>query len=92
MTCPRVIGSSLVLAWLVACAHVGTRITDRSDAFWIGDIRIVLRYTAQDAGDAAEVQRALRAAVAVAEGWGPLPETLTVTIHPTHEALEAAWE
>ncbi len=52
--------------------------------------RVLLRYGAEDEEVAQQARRALRTAVPVAERWGALAAPVTITIHPTHEALEAA--
>ncbi len=75
---------------LTACAHVRERIVDRVDEVQVRDVALVVRYATVDATEAVRVQRALQAAVPVAERWGPLPREVTVTIHPTHASLEEA--
>lgn len=49
-----------------------------------------LRYQPEDAAAAEQVKRALARAVPAATRWGMLDASVQVTIHPTHEALEAA--
>lgn len=55
-----------------------------------GASAVTVRFTAGDEPAAAQVRRALRVAVPMAERWGALVAPVTITIHPTHEALEAA--
>ena len=55
-----------------------------------GTGRFRIEYQPQDEPAAREVARVLPAAVAVAERWGSLRAPITITLHPTHEALEAA--
>ncbi|HET8734702.1 MAG TPA: hypothetical protein VFM45_13130 [Anaeromyxobacteraceae bacterium] len=43
-----------------------------------------------DAGVARQVQNVLPAALSAASRWGTLREPVTITVHPTHAALEAA--
>ncbi len=81
------------VALVGGCAHV-----PRSPPRWLetttasarGDSSIEVRYTPPDEGAAEQVRAALRVAVPIAERWGALPRHVTITIHPTHEALEAA--
>jgi hypothetical protein len=56
----------------------------------VGDAVFELRYEAADRDVARQVKRALHRAVPIAERWGRLTAPVVLTIHPTHEALEAA--
>lgn len=52
---------------------------------------VTVRFTdPSDAAIATQVERVLPAALTAAARWGPLRERVTITIHPTHAALEAA--
>lgn len=52
---------------------------------------MAVRFTdPSDADVAAQARRVLPAALAAARRWGPIREPVTITIHPTHAALEAA--
>lgn len=84
---------SLVVAFLLAgCAHPsaaparGIRALSGVDPA----SRVLVRYAPEDEQVAARVRRALQHALPAAEQWGALPSRITVTIHPDHEALEAA--
>jgi hypothetical protein len=78
------------LAFLLsACAHGGGAGAS-PDEFTIGTARFRIVYTAEDAASARQVRRAIEAAVPRLDRWGGLRYPVTVTIHPTHEALEEA--
>lgn len=88
----RRISLALVVASLVAggCApRVGTG-GPRADELSVGGARFRLEYLPADAGAAREVARALELAVPRVARWGGLAAPVTITIHPTHAALEAA--
>jgi hypothetical protein len=55
-----------------------------------GAARFRIVYWPEDAAAASDVRRALLEAAPRAARWGRLPHPVTVTIHPTHEALERA--
>jgi len=76
-----------VLTSIAACAHAPV---DRERALRSGETVIHLRYAVTNTEDAERVERALETAAPLAERWGLLPEMVTITIHPTHDALEAA--
>jgi hypothetical protein len=83
----------VVLTLAAACAHAprpqvqGRETTLPCDE---RDVRVAIRYERGDDEVAQQVRRALDVAVRLAERWGPLPASITITIHPTHEALEVA--
>jgi hypothetical protein len=54
------------------------------------EVELDVRHAPRDAAAAAQVRAVLPAAVALAERWGPLRAPVTITIHPSHDALEAA--
>lgn len=72
-----------------ACAHRPSGAAQRRELLQ-GEVAIVVRHHPDDDEVARQVGRVLHAAVAVAQRWGTLPVPLTITIHPTHEALEVA--
>ncbi len=83
--------SALVVVTLAAaaCAHApGAEWT--SETLGGDHDAVVVRYGGGDREIADRVLRAVRAALPVAERWGRLTRTVTLTIHPTHEALEEA--
>ena len=75
---------------MAACAHAPSGAAQRSQILRQGEVAIVVRHHPDDGEVARQVGRALRTAVPVAERWGRLPAPLTITIHPTHQALEVA--
>jgi hypothetical protein len=62
----------------------------RTEEFTVGTARFVIVYSPEDAASAAKVRRALEDSVPRIERWGGLRYPVTVTVHPTHEALEDA--
>ncbi len=56
----------------------------------VGQSEFTIRYGPDDADAARQISGALERAVPVAERWGRLAERVLITVHPTHEALEAA--
>lgn len=76
-----------------ACAHVRSEPADsagRVETVSVGGARFELRYDAADEGAARQVREALLAAIPATERWGRLTSPVRVTIHPTHQELEAA--
>jgi hypothetical protein len=80
----------ILILSLSACAHVQSEPSARIESVRIGEAVFELRYQAEDAHAAEQVRGALRRAVPAAERWGRLSGPVLVTIHPTHQALEAA--
>ncbi len=81
--------AALVVAGVVGCApRIPGPDAHRSEDVTVGTARFRLRYFAEDAGAAVLVRRALERAVPRLERWGGLRYPVTITIHPTHEALE----
>ncbi len=72
------------------CAHVRGGQSTRLETVNVGNAVVRLQYGPEDAEAAEQVKVALERAVAVAERWGRLSAAVLVTIHPTHQALEAA--
>lgn len=62
----------------------------RAREFSAGTARFRIVYFPEDAASAGRVRRALERAVPRIARWGGLRRPVTVTIHPSHAALEAA--
>jgi hypothetical protein len=79
-----------VLATL-ACAHVPPGSVARSAAsVQVDGTRVEVRSGDDDPDVVDQVRRVLPQAVRAAAKWGPLPLSITVTLHATHAELEAA--
>ena len=74
-----------------ACAHdpAGPGAA-RSETVQVGRAIIELRHGGDDAQTVEQVKRVLPRAVAAAERWGSLDTPVTLTVHATHDGLEAA--
>jgi hypothetical protein len=82
--------AALALAALAACApRVSGGDAQRAQELTFGSAKFRILYYPEDAASAAQVRRALERAVPRLVRWGGLRYPVTVTIHPTHEALEA---
>jgi Peptidase MA superfamily len=76
---------------LGACARLPpSQARPREGLVGVGDPSIVLRYAPADAAAAQQLRRAIPSALSIAQRWGALSSPIVITIHPTHEALEAA--
>jgi len=62
----------------------------QAQAVRVGPASIELHFTSGDAEVAEQVKRVLPRALLAAERWGRLDETVRLTIHPSHDSLEAA--
>jgi hypothetical protein len=84
--------AALAAALLVAgCApRAGPSTAARSEDLSVGAARFRISYGPDDAAAARQVRGALGRAAPRAERWGALRHPVTITIHPTHEALEEA--
>lgn len=81
----------LALALAAGCAPRGSgEGTPRSDQLTVGEATVRVIYWPEDAGDARRVLQALRVALPRTARWGGLERPVTITIHPTHAALERA--
>jgi hypothetical protein len=80
----------IALAVLGACAHPPSRQDSWRVAVDERQVEVAVRYAPVDDPAARQVERVLRSAVAHAERWARLSAPLTITIHATHAALEAA--
>jgi hypothetical protein len=56
----------------------------------VGEAQVRVLYWPEDARAARQVSRALQVAIPRTARWGGLVEPVTITIHPTHAALEEA--
>jgi hypothetical protein len=80
-----------VLLAVVACApRIDATGAPRAERLELGTARVQVLWWPGDDGAAAQVRAALPAAIARATRFGPLAAPVTITIHPTHAALEAA--
>jgi hypothetical protein len=61
-----------------------------SEELTVGTARFVLVYPPDHASAARRVRQAIEKAAPRVERWGGLRQQVTVTIHPSHEALEGA--
>jgi hypothetical protein len=80
-----------LLCALAACAP---RVRDaepaRVDTIAVGGAVVRVEYQPSEAGAARRVADALAQAIPRAERWGRLRAPVTIVVHPSHEALEAA--
>lgn len=75
----------------LACAHAGPGPgAIQSESLRVGAVSVELHFSQDDAAAAEQVKRVLPRALLAAERWGRLDEPVSVTIHPSHEGLEAA--
>jgi hypothetical protein len=82
---------ALAQALAAGCAHRQPGADEpRLDQVRVGEARFKLVYWPEDAAAAAQVVRALEQAVPRVSRWGGLAVPVTITIHPTHEAIDAA--
>jgi hypothetical protein len=83
------LAAALVLA--AGCApRLSSDRTPRADTVVEGEARVRIVSWPEDAASAGQVAAAVRAALARTARWGGLAEPVTITVHPTHDALEAA--
>ncbi len=75
---------------MAACAHVHSEPAARVEEVRVGDALFELRYDAADGRAARQVRDALASAVPAAQRWGRLTSPVVLTIHRTHDGLEAA--
>jgi hypothetical protein len=81
----------LAVAALAGCApRLAGPPVPRERRAEVAGARFQVVYWPEDEAAAEQVVRALDAAVARTARWGGLAAPVTITIHPTHEALEAA--
>jgi hypothetical protein len=80
----------ILVAVLSACAQASSRLDRWPLAMDDREVEVLVRYAPRDEAVARQVRRVLRAAIPQAERWAKLSAPITITIHPTHRALEAA--
>ena len=81
----------LAIASLSACVpRFGTPADMRSQELAVGAARFRVQYWRGDDREARRVIRILETAVPRVQRWGDLQQPVTITIYPSHEALEAA--
>lgn len=80
----------LLLALASACAEARPAPRARSADVTVGDARFRVAWLGGDDRPARVVIRAVEAAAPRALRWGRLARPVTITVHPDHEALEAA--
>jgi hypothetical protein len=81
----------LLLALAAGCApRLSGEAVPRRQTVRVGEARVELVSWPEDARSARQVARALAVALPRTARWGALEVPVTVTIHPTHAALEAA--
>ncbi|HET9554721.1 MAG TPA: hypothetical protein VFP50_17270 [Anaeromyxobacteraceae bacterium] len=81
----------LALALVAGCApRVSGSGEPRSETVQIGTSKVRILYWPEDDAGARQVIEAVRIAVPRTERWGGLEVPVTITIHPSHDALEAA--
>jgi hypothetical protein len=85
---------AVAAALLACCAACASTRAARSPAIrrtmTVGDSTVYLDYQPVDAAAASDVAAALPAALRRVGRWGRLREPVTITLCPSHEALEAA--
>jgi hypothetical protein len=70
--------------------RAGGEAATRSQDLSVGGARFRIAYAPGDAAAVRQVREALERAAPRVERWGALRHPVTITIHPTHEALEEA--
>lgn len=82
---------AIALALTAGCAHRQTgTVQVRTREVAVGDVTFRLRWTPVDDAAAAQVERILQRAAPRVQRWGRLAHAVTLTIHPSHAALEDA--
>ncbi len=75
----------------VGCVHrVRVDVPPRVDDVRVGSVRFLVTYWPDDELSARKVTDALAVAVPRVTRWGTLPQTISITIRPTHQLLESA--
>jgi hypothetical protein len=86
---PRV-APALLLALCAGCAAASRAPDAHTADVVVGDARFRVTWASGDDGAARAVIRAIEAAAPRIRRWGPLARPVTITVHPDHDALEAA--
>lgn len=85
---------ALAIAALLAASGCAARFASHAEVFTedvvVDDVRLRVRWWAGDEKQARRVIRSLETAVPKARRWGAMNAPITITIHPSHEALEHA--
>lgn len=82
---------ALLLAVGAGCAARGHgEGTPRAIEVAVGQARVRILHWPEDARAARQVAQAVEAALPRATRWGPLEVPVTITVHPSHRALEEA--
>jgi peptidase MA superfamily protein len=79
-----------LLAVTLGCAHARGTQSVEFETVRVSEAIFHLQYAREDARAAQQVKRALERALPATARWGTLSVPVLVTIHPTHQALEAA--
>ena len=86
-----VLALALAAALAAGCApRVPEGAEQRSELVQVGGARVRIAWLAGDEEAARQVAAGVRAAVPRTARWGGLEAPVTITIHPTHQALEEA--
>ncbi len=81
----------VVLCSLAACApRLGKGDPSRTRSITVEGATVRILYLPEDEAAAGEIAEALAVAMPRAQTWGALRVPVTLTLHPSHEALEAA--
>lgn len=86
----RAAPAALALALCASCAATAAAPGARTADVSVGDARFRVTWFPGDERPARAVIRAVEAAAPRIRRWGPLAHPIAITIHPDHEALEAA--
>jgi hypothetical protein len=87
----RTRAAAVLIAILAGCAPRTAHLGDpRFEDVTIGDARFRIQYWPEDAAAEEQVAGALAVAVPRVARWGKLAVPITITLHPTHAALEQA--
>jgi len=82
---------AVALGLLSGCApRLAVQPEVRTADVTVGDVRLRVRHWPGDEKSARRVIRALETAVPRAQRWGPMAAPITITIHPSHDALVSA--
>ena len=88
---PRSVLLALALALAAGCApRLPGRAAPLTSSVTVGGSTVRILYWPEDAGEARRVSAALRVALPRTARWGALERPVTITIHPSHAALEEA--
>lgn len=80
----------ILIAGLVSAQVHPGEVSHALESISVAGTSVALRSDEGDEAVAEQVRRVLPRAVNLATRWGPLPASVTLTVHPTHAGLEAA--